>query len=594
MRFLIIFIVLTLTLNNAMSVSISYTLEINDPVKHYFSVKININGLDDNDDYIDLLLPVWRPGRYLIFDFASDVFGFRASAGSVILKWRKMDKSRWRIFRNGYSDIEISYSVYANEFHLRTKGLDTNHGFVNGSAVFMYPEKYRHHPVILKVVPYSNWHVTTGLKNKDSDPFLFHAPDYDYLIDCPLEIGRQDDFDFLAGDRKHTVSIFGKADYSKSRITNDFKRIIEWNHNFWGHIPYERYVFIIHCTPQSSGGTEHINSTVVGVRPSQFNSTDGYRDFLRLISHEFFHTWNVKQLKPAGLLPYDYTKENYTEELWIAEGATSYYDRLILVRTGLEQVGNFFNQIIGFVKDDRNRPGNRIQSLAESSFDAWIKFWKRNPHAYDTECDYYKKGSYVSMILDLEIRKSSENKYSLDDVFRYMYKNYALNETGYTNQDFISVSEKFAGRSLKEFFDRYLYGTEPIEWEKYLLYAGLELTADDTTIASVLGIRTSNKDGKIIVDDVLKGSSAFDAGIFPGDQIIALDGKTMPYEEMESKLQGLKEDDNIRLALIRFNDLKEFNIRFRKQVIVNYNLRKVKKPTKLQKKIYEGWLGVRW
>jgi predicted metalloprotease with PDZ domain len=592
---LILITVLTSQMIKAQDVKIHYSLGMSKPQTNYFEVEIEFSNLPGSEKNLELVLPVWRPGRYLIFDFASGVQEFEASSSrDQKLNWKKTDKATWQIEKGSASTVTVKYKVFGNEFTTRTRGLDDTHGFVNGTAVFMYSEKFRDNPLTLTVTPYENWHVTTGLENTNDNPNEFSAPDYDYLADCPLEIGTQTDFDFEVEGLRHTISIYGEAKYDKQRLINDFTTIIKKNFEFWEGIPYTRYVFIVHCTPQSGGGTEHINSTIVGVRPNAFESETGYKSFLRLISHEFFHTWNVKQLKPKGITPYDYTKENYTSELWIAEGGTSYYDGLMITRTGQSSVNEFYSEISNGVEDERRRPGNRIQSVAESSFDAWVKFWKRTPNAYNSESDYYAKGSYVSLILDLEIRNASKNKHSLDDVFRAMYKDFPLDKKGYTNEDFRKYSEDLAGISLKQFFDDYVNGTKPIEWEKYLSYAGLELKSSDSTILPIVGLNTQKKGEKIIVNDVIAGSSAEDAKLMAGDEIIALNGGKMSYEEMEKRIKDMKAGDKITLSVFRADKLKEFTLELKDKKMANYYIEKTSKPGDMQKSIYEDWLEAKW
>jgi predicted metalloprotease with PDZ domain len=577
------------------NLKIEYSLAMPKPATHLFEVEIKFEGLRASDSSLELIMPVWRSGRYLVFDFSSGVQQFEAfDVNGNKLAWCKTDKSTWKAETKSLPAIIIKYKVFANEFNQRTRGLNTEHAFVNSTSVFMYAPKYRSTPVTLKIIPYKNWHVTTGLKNLNDDPFVFRAPNYDYFIDCPLEIGFQTDFEFEVDSRKHIFSIFGEVDYDKDKIVNDITKIIKKNYEFWGKVPYEKYVFIVHCTPKSGGGTEHINSTVLGIRRAEFETEAGYSSFLRLVSHEFFHTWNVKQLKPKGLTPFDYTKENYTSELWIAEGGTSYYDGLNVLRTGQYSFEEFYKEITLAVEDDKKRPGNRIQSISESSFDAWVKFWKPTQNKYNSETDYYTKGSYVCMILDLEIRNSSANKHSLDDVFRKMYNDFPLDVKGYTNDDFMAYSEQAAGINLTQFFNDYVYETAPIDWNKYLSYAGLELKSKDDAIVPALGIRTIQREGKIIINDVFSGSSAEDAEISFGDEITALEGEMMPYEEMEKRIKQLHEGDKIVLTIIRSEKLIEVKLTLKGTKINSYYLEKVLNSTLLQKNIYEAWLGVKW
>jgi predicted metalloprotease with PDZ domain len=586
-----------INMSKAEVVTVNYTLGMPKPASHYFEVEISFNGVED--EYLDLILPVWRPGRYFIFDFSSGVQEFKASGGSQNeLKFKKIDKCTWRVETGSKNskprDVNIAYKLYANEFNLRTRGLDENHAFVNGASVFMYSEKYRYVPLTLKVLPYSDWHITTGLENVSGETFVFTAPDYDYFIDCPLEIGNQKDYAFEVEGKEHIISFYGEADYDIERLKTDFTTIIKKNYEFWGKVPYDRYVFIVHCTPQSGGGTEHINSTVVGVKPVDFEKESSYKNFLRLISHEFFHTWNVKQLRPKGLTPYNYTKENYTEELWIAEGGTSYYDGLILSRTGQYDIEDIINEITKAVEENRRRPGNNIQSLAESSFDAWVKFWKGGQQSYIAETDYYKKGADVSMILDLEIRKRSGNKHSLDDVFKTMFEKFPLGVTGYTNEDFMKMCSEYGGGSFTQFFDDHVYGTKPIEWEKYLSYAGLELKSSDSTVMPVVGLILSNSGEMVFISNVLPGSSAEDAGLSIEDEIIAIDGLKAECKTIEKRLKELKAGEKVKLTVFKQNKLKDIVLTLQNRKIANYYIEKVNKPDALQKTIFESWLEVKW
>lgn len=575
-----------------MNNKVKYIVSMPEPASHFFEVEITLSELPVDTDTIELKLPVWRPGRYFIFDFASGIQEFRASGtGGNGLEWEKTDKLTWIIRKKGQTSVTVYYRVFANDFLARTRGLNEEHAFINATAVFMFCPMYYNVPLTLKVNPFDGWHVTTGLKRIGENEF--YAPNYDYFTDCPLEIGKHIDHDFEVEGIKHTISIFGKANYELKKMSEDFTAIIKKNYVFWGKVPYDRYIFIVHCTPQSGGGTEHINSTVVGVKPQAFDSESGYEAFLRLISHEFFHTWNVKQLKPAGITPYDFTKENYLKELWVAEGGTSYYDGLMLVRTGHMSIENFYKEITKGVEDERRRPGNKIQSLAESSFDAWVKFWRRSQNHYISESDYYSKGSYVSLLLDLEIMNSTEARYSLDDVFRKMYESYPLDVTGYTNDDFMEVCEEFTGTSLQKFFDDYITGTQPLDWEKYLLYAGLILESDEGTLP-VVGLYTAKQGEKIVVNSVLDDSSASRAGLKTGDEIIACNGSKCGYEEMEKRIKEMKAGTSVEFHVFRQEKLIKAIVTLEESKLKHYKLRKTENPTDLQRRIYEKWFETEW
>ena len=380
MRFILIFVVTSLLpiMGVAQHPSIHYTLGMSKPHTHLFEAEMTINGLRNDDQALDVRLPVWRPGRYVIFDFAGGVQEFSAVDGNgKSLRWKKIDKSTWRVEAAGGSAVTVRYKVFANEFNQRTRGLNDRHGFVDGASLFVYVEKFRQLPCTLTVKRYKDWHVTTGLDSDNGSGSRFSAPNYDHFVDCPIEIGTQKDFTFEVDGTPHVLSIFGEGNWDRDTLIRDISKIIRTQRDFWGEFPYKRYVFLLHCTPTSGGGTEHLNSMIIGAKPFVFKNPDTYRNFLGLISHEYLHTWNVKHLRPKGLHPYDYTKENYSKELWIAEGTTSYYGNLLMVRAGYKPVNKFLDDVANAIQGDRQRPGNKIQSLSESSFDAWIKYWRR-------------------------------------------------------------------------------------------------------------------------------------------------------------------------------------------------------------------------
>jgi predicted metalloprotease with PDZ domain len=590
-----LFILLIPALLFAQKPSIAYKLSMPQPWTHFFEVEIRFEGLPASPSSVDVLMPVWRTGRYVIFDFASGVQEFSAVDGNnSSLPWAKTDKLTWHIEKKRSSTVVVRYKVYANEFGDRTRGLNDEHAFVDGCAVFMYIERFRHLPVTLTVVPYEDWHITTGLDVLPGNPFRFSAPNFDYLIDCPLEIGHQKDYTFQVDGKEHVLSMAGKGTYNPDTLIKDITTLVKMNKDFWGELPYERYVFLIELTPYG-GGTEHMNSTIIGLSPNTFKNSNSYRGFLSVVSHEYFHTWNVKRLRPKGILPYDFTRENYLKELWMAEGTTSYYGQLFLVRAGLLPVSASLDAIARMVQGDRQRPGDKIQSLDESSFDAWIKFWKERQQAYNSESDYYGKGEDVSLLLDLEIRQRSKNKYSLDDVMRTLYHRFPLaGGVGYTDDDVEKIAEEFAGSSLKKFFDDYVHGTTPLDWETALRYAGLDLQPKDAERKTWLGVWTSDQDGRARVNVVVAGSPAYEAGLDYGDEILAIDGERVRSGDLQSRVAEYKPGETVKITLFRRDELREFNVTLRLQDVPPYKIVNVEHPTDLQKAIYESWLKTTW
>ncbi len=572
--------------------SIRYSLGMPHPSTHLLEVEMACEHLPATIDSIDILLPVWRPGRYVVLDFAGGIVGFSAvNEKGAPLAWSKAGKATWRIRVKNSSSMTLRYSVYANDFGLRTRGLNDEHAFIDGSAVFMYAEEFRSLSLTLRVKPFGSWHVTTGL---EGDGKNFIAPNYDYLVDCPLEIGNQKDFSFMVDGVPHVLSIYGPGNWNADTLTRDIAKIVAAQKEFWGNFPYKRYVFMLHCMNSGGGGTEHINSTIMGSRPYIFKNADSYRGFLGLVAHEFFHTWNVKQLRPKGMHPYDYTRENYTEELWIAEGTTSYYEEVFLARCGFFTADKFLESVASSVQNDRQRPGNLNQSVADASYDAWVKYWKGGEQSNNYESDYYDKGSNISLLLDLEIRKRTGNANSLDDVMRAMYQRYPLSGSGYTVADFRRVAEEFAGGTLEKFFGDYVYGTTPLPWEDVLGHAGLQVVAKDSTKKVWTGLGTSDAGDRTRVTRVIAGSPAYLAGIDLGDDVLALDGGRVRTADVTDRIAEHQPGDIVTLTLFHNDRLKEVKVTIGESPVPAYKISKIDSPAPGQKAIYESWLKTSW
>lgn len=589
-----LFLLIALPMTATAQPSVHYTLGMSRPSSHFFEVELRVTGLSAGDKTLDVVMPAWRTGRYSIFDFAGGVTGVSAhDAAGGALSFEKADKQTWRVSKGRSTTVIVRYRVYADEFNMRTRGLNDEHAFVDPAAVFMYVPELAKRPLTLEVKPYGSWKVTTGLDAVAGKPNHFTAPDYQYFADCPIEVGSQKEYTFDVDGVPHVWMIAGEGVYDIEKLIEDTKKIVRANKAFWGRLPYERYIFMLHMSPTSGGGTEHINSTIMGARPFQLASPGGYRGFLGLVSHEFFHTWNVKQLRPAGITPYDFLKENYSRELWVAEGTTSYYTGIILLRAGLAKADEYIGRLGNEIKDERQRPGNRKQSVAESSFDAWVKYWKNTPQAYNEESDYYDQGSNVSLALDLEILRSSQGKAGLQDVLKAMFERFPVGKKGYTLADLQKVSEEKAGSGLDEFFAKFVTGTEPLPWEDLLEAAGLEVKATAET-KPVLGARLSERDGRVIVQGIVEGSAADLAGLSLNDEIVAFNGYRARSQELSARVGDMKPGEEMTLTVFRNEQLRTIAVRPAVPTVPNYSVKRVEQPTELQKKIYEKWLGVSW
>lgn len=596
-RILLLLFVVVLAQNPAMAQhpSIEYSLSMSKPSTHFFEVEVSVTGLPTTFQHLDFVLPVWRSGRYKILDFAGGVDHFSATdAGNQPVQWEKTDKTTWRVTTAGLQRVVVRYQVYANEFAERTRGLNDEHAFVDPAAVCMYPEHFQHLPLGITVHPFGSWHVTTGLSPDPRQEHRYTAPDYETFADCPLVIGNQHDFPFEADGKRHILCIDGEGNWNADTLIRDITRLIKANKEYWGELPYNEYIFFLLLSSQGGGGTEHLNSAVMETNPLAFKNPSSYLGVIGLISHEYVHTWNVKQLRPRGLRPYNWTRENYTKELWIAEGSTSYVSGLIKTRAGFNTAKSYLDGIPGTVQADRQRPGNKVQSINESSFDAWVKFWQGTEDSYNTETDYYGKGANVSMLLDLEIRHRSNNRHSFDDLMRTMYRRFPLNGPGYTVADFQRVAEELAGGSLEKFFNDYVSGVQPIDWERYLGYAGLLLTPKAAPPTPWLGIATPEVGDRTVINRIVEGSPAYEAGLNIRDEIVALDGRRLRPSEVRTRIADLTVGDSVTITVFRGDRLRDFKVMVQAQPVPSYQVTQVETPTSLQRSIYEGWLGTKW
>jgi predicted metalloprotease with PDZ domain len=580
---------------SAHAASLTYTLGMPHPATHLFTVRIEVRALTAADSVLDFVLPAWRSGRYVIFDFAGGVEDFSAtSAGGTPLPWGKTDKNTWRVRTAGNGTCVVSYLVFSDQLNLRTRFLDDERGFVDGTAVFMYVQQERSSPLTLSVRPPAGWHVTTSLDTLPGVPNHYAVADYDLLADSPLEIGTQRDYPFEVRGVPHVLSLSGRLNCDPDSMIAWITKIVEINAEYWGGLPYRRYVFLLRALPGGGGGTEHLNSCVLDVRESPFRRLTSGREYMGLVSHEFFHTWNVKRLRPRGMNPYDWTKENYYRELWLAEGGTSYMDNLLLVRNGLRPVDSYLWSVAHEVESDRQRPGNKEQSVAECSFDAWIKFNRPSDDAYNFQTDFYARGSAICLLMDLELRFRSEGRASFDDLLRLLYRRFPLGTRGYTLDDVEAAAVELGGEAMHDFFTRYVRGVAPLPWESTLSHAGLALVPRSDSQSPWLGIGVRNEGAATVVQGVVAGSPAYRAGLDVGDQLLALDGVKITSDGLPARIADRNPGDTVRIAYFHYDELRESDVVLIPDPVPSYDLRPVKDPTALQRRIFAGWLGQPW
>ncbi|MCH7960963.1 MAG: nuclear transport factor 2 family protein [Planctomycetes bacterium] len=574
------------------SVAVEYTIGLHEPQTQYVEMTATFHDL--TGDVLDVHLPTWRPGRYVILDFAGTITGVSAESGDgSTLVIEKTAKSSWRVDLGGSTQATIRYRVYANSLGDRTRHVDDSHAFLDGSAVFLYSDDTRAKPARVVVEAPSGWAVATGLEAVPGAENTFLAPNYDILIDSPFEIGRHELIRFDVDGVAHEIAVWGEASYSPEKFKADFAAIIAAQRDVFGEMPYDRFVFMLHIAPGLGGGTEHYNSTIMQASPERFDSDDSYRRFLGLVSHEMFHTWNVKRLRPAGLNPYDYLGENYTTLLWVSEGTTSYYGALTLARTGITKPDAYLKSLGGSIGAMERHVGATIQSLEESSFDAWVKFNRSTPDSANTTVSFYSKGSLVSLLLDMELRGRTSNRVTLDTVMRELYERFPLDGPGFTPADLLGTVERLSSTSFGRFFEKYVRGTQPLPMAEALMTAGLELKRGAGEDEPYLGFSVSGEDTGV-VRRIRADGPAYKAGLNVGDEIVAFNGDRMRGSNLDVLVKEIKPGDTVALLLFRRDELREISFVAGARNDAPVTLTRVENPTEAQVAVYESWLKQPW
>ena len=520
---------------------ITHRIGIADAHAHLFQVTLTIpKPLAEQR----LSLPVWIPGSYLVREFARHVSAMQARQGRKAVPLQQLDKASWLVRCSGGAALTVSYLVYAFDTSVRAAFLDANRGFFNGTSLCLRVEGQEAQAQRLELggLPEA-WHVATALPVLKVDANgcgSYLAADYDELVDHPVEMGRFWRGRFKAGDVPHELVVAGAwPDFDADRLLADTRRICEAEVQLWhggtgrddaelaSRPPFERDVFLLNAVDDGHGGLEHRASTALIAprrdlpargKPEQ---SDGYVSLLGLISHEYFHTWNVKRLRPAEFTRYDYTRENHTELLWFFEGFTSYYDDLFLLRAGLIDADRYLRLLAKTVTGVLATPGRRVQSVAQASFDAWVKYYRADENTPNATVSYYTKGSLVALALDLTLRSGARG--SLDGVMRHLWAASSGGPIG--EADIVAALQAVSGRSLRRELAAWVHGTEDLPLRELLASAGVAWQHQVGSVAQRLGLRVNESAlTGVKVSHVLRGGAAHQAGLAAGDELLALDG----------------------------------------------------------------------
>ncbi|BAP17215.1 M61 family metallopeptidase [cyanobacterium endosymbiont of Epithemia turgida] len=575
------------------SPTIAYTVAMPQPNSHVFEVKLQVSQWQES--ILELGMPLWTPGSYLVREYARHIQSFSASSSQnkIKLPSQKISKNHWIIETGNINDITIDYQVYANELTVRTNHLDGTHGYFNGAALFYFIPGLEKQSITVQIIPpTAQWKVSTTLPEINGKTNLFQANDYDTLVDSPFEIGTHNIYTFEVLRKSHQLVIWGHGNIRPIPLIRDIKKIIEVEAKLYGELPYNYYIFILHLSDSDSGGLEHKNSCSLIYPRFSFRAKDKYNHFIQLVAHEFFHLWNVKRIRPKALETFDYDRESYTKSLWFLEGTTSYYDMIMPLRAGIYNTANFLKILSKDITRYLNTPGRKIHPLSESSFDAWIKLYRSDAHSDNVQISYYLKGELVSLLLDLLIRARHNNQRSLDNVMSKMWQKFGKPEIGFTSQQLQNVIESVAGIQLQNFFGRYLDATEDLPFDDYLEPFGLKLKPilDSETIP-FLGIRIQSENSKEIIKFVEAGSPAEMGGIDVNDELLSIDGFRVNSNQLNNRLKDYQSGDIISITVFHQDQLKTVRVTLVDSQPSRYEVIRINHPSSSQKQNLMDWLG---
>jgi len=583
---------------------LAYTVRVDRPTTHMVGIDIVARQVESNE--LKFIIPAWAPGRYAIYDFAKNVQDFSAEgADSHPLPWIKLDKQTWRVGAGeARGTVHVHYQVFANDLTGSFSQVDSEHANLNGPSVFMYVDEHKPDPIELTVEAPAQWKVLSGFQTSTTER-TFHAPSYDRLVDTPLEISGNCTLDQFQEQGKTigvAVHTYNDDDSDRTALIAGLKKIVHAEMTSMPPPDFEHYLFIFHFVPDISmgDGMEHLNSTQIIVQGSVRDST---QEALETAAHEFFHLWNVKRLRPAALGPFDYTRENYSRSLWVAEGITSYYGYLFLLQSGLWTRGQFLNRLANEMYTLDREPGKKVMSAEASGFSAW--FFDRSPQMQETNfsnttISYYNKGALLAMLLDLEVRSRTQGRKSLLDVMHYMYHQfYEAPATtyygpgrGYEEKDLVEALDSVTGSDFAPFFERYVSGTDALPYQETLALGGLQLLTEKPADAPpTLGVSVQTEIRGARIVSIVPGSAADRGGLSRDDLLIDIDNQSLATEDLPTRLKPYPVGANVTINVERHGRRERITVTLDPPVRSRYSLIPLSSATPEQVAIREAWLA---
>lgn len=557
--------------------------------KHYYRVEMDLS--DVQPDSLVLTMPAWTPGYYQMLDFAHFVEGLKVvdEAGKS-LEVAKRDKHSWAVALDNAREVRVSYLVRCDRAFVATPWIDKERAYLIPGALFLYPNDELSRSVDIDLEPAHGWKdVATGLEERDSNPFHLRAANYDVLYDSPILIGNLEHLpSFEVRGIPHYFVGHKMGDFDQQVFMDDLKKLVETAVDLIGDIPYDHYTFI--GIGPGRGGLEHLNSTAVSFDGNGLNNRSDRLRMLSFLTHEYFHHFNVKRIRPIELGPFDYTRENRTNLLWVSEGLTVYYEYLIMKRAGLFTEQDLLHALNGDLLSYQRKPGRFFQTLAESSAETWSDGpFGRVDDEVNKTISYYQKGPVIGWLFDFKIREATDNQKSLDDVMRELYNNFYLKkERGFTEDELRVVLEKTAGEPLDSLF-QYIYTTQQVDYNKYLAVGGYEVdTVSREVPGAWFGATVQSQGNHYQINSVEWKSPAWEAGVRRG-QLVQVSG-TVATSDLAPMLAPELLGKTLHLKLERNGTTENVDVPLRVKKVRSYEISSRNDLTNGQTELRQKWL----
>lgn len=569
---------------------IRYVVDLSRP-GHEIVVRVTFEPTLEVDGSVRVFMPRWAPGSYLLREFARHVDWIRASQAGSPLEVTKTSTDEWSISGCDASPLTLEYGLYAHELTVRTNYLAVDRALISGAATFLRPVQGELGPLRVEVLQPTAWPAPECALPKDDGAFV--ARDFDELVDSPIAAGPCSIAEFELKGVPHRIAVYGLGDKNADLLLEEVRATCAAAIDIFAEIPCERYLFIIEIG--CGGGLEHANSSVCGIPVLAHGSGPEWRRHLSLIAHEYFHLWNVKRIRPAALGPFDYRREAHTPHLWVAEGLTSYYQHLIGLRAGILGPERFLTIMAAHVLDLERMPGRLMQSLEESSHDAWIKYYRPHEGSSNTTVSYYGKGAVAGLVLDLEIRKRSKGERSLDDAFRILHAQWkARPDQGYTDAELRDALSQAAGSRMDDAIDEVARARGELDVDSRIEAAGLELTRRPGSIGAWLGVTLRDAGGRTFIDRVVREGPAWSAGLGPGEEVIAVDQMRVDGSDVRRYLDARRPGDEAIVTAALWGRLREVRLTTGARPSTDYRFRKADRASAAAKAVAQLWLGRAW